>query len=172
MDDDDRAIDADFLRERFGLQPHPTCGFVAETYRSATRVPVDGLPAGFDGDRALGSALHFLVTADTHLQLHRIRSDQQYLFHLGDPIEVLQLRPDGTGRLDVVGADLRGGQLPMLAIPGQTFHLARLIDGGDWSFLSSTEWPGVEPPDVEVGDPDELASRYPDWAADLRRLLG
>ena len=63
--DDDRAIDADFLRERFGLQPHPTCGFVAETYRSATRVPVDGLPAGFDGDRPLGSALHFLVTADT-----------------------------------------------------------------------------------------------------------
>lgn len=170
--DDDQAIDADFLRTRFGLQPHPTCGYVAETYRSTQRVPVDGLPAGFEGDRPLGSALHFLVTADTHLQLHRIRSDQQYLFHLGDPLEVLMLLPDGSGSLHVVGPDLRAGQTPMLAIPGQTFHLARLVEGGSWSFLSSTEWPGVEPPDVEVGDPDELGDRYPDWAGDLRRLLG
>jgi uncharacterized protein len=170
--DDDRTIDAAFLRERFGLQPHPTCGYVAETYRSPQRVPAEGLPEGFDGGRPLGSALHFLVTPETHLQLHRIRSDQQYLFHLGDPLEVLQLRTDGSSSLQVVGSDLRAGQVPMLAIPGQTFHLARLVEGGAWSFLSSTEWPGVEPPDVEVGDPVELAARFPDRADDLRRLLG
>jgi hypothetical protein len=33
---------------------------------------------------------------------------------------------------------------------------------------ASTEWPGVEPADVEMGDINALAAKYPDVAEDLR----
>ena len=33
---------------------------------------------------------------------------------------------------------------------------------------ASTEWPGVEPADVELGNPDTLAARYPNVAAEIR----
>ena len=85
------------------MEPHPTCGFVAETYRSETRIASGGLPAPFSDGRPLGSALCFLVTPDAPVHLHRIRNDQLYHYYLGDPIEVLMLHADGTTECVVVG---------------------------------------------------------------------
>ncbi|MDQ3147996.1 MAG: cupin domain-containing protein, partial [Actinomycetota bacterium] len=61
-----------------------------------------------------------------------------------------------------MGADLRTGMRPQLLIPGGTFHTSRLPQGG-WALLASTEWPGVEPPDVEPGDPEALAASHRAW---------
>ncbi len=35
---------ADEVEAMLGLEPHPTCGFVAETYRSPLRISADALP--------------------------------------------------------------------------------------------------------------------------------
>jgi predicted cupin superfamily sugar epimerase len=161
---------ADEVKALLGLEPHPTCGFVAETYRSGDRVDVDGLP-GFEGSRPVGSALYFLVTPDAGIRLHRIRNDQLYHHYLGAPLEVLLLHGDGTSEVRTVGSDLRAGVRPQLLIPGGTFHTSRLPEGG-WALLASTEWPGVEPADVEQGDPAELARSHPDAAGWLRSLSG
>jgi hypothetical protein len=37
-----------------------------------------------------------------------------------------------------------------------------------WFLGASTEWPGVEPADVEFGNPDALAARYPGVAAEIQ----
>jgi predicted cupin superfamily sugar epimerase len=150
----------DEVRAMLGLEPHPTCGFVAETYRSTARVDVPG----FDGTRPAGSALYFLVTPEANIRLHRIRNDQLYHHYLGSPLEVLLLHADGGTETVVVGDDLRAGMRPQLLIPGGTFHTSRLPEGG-WALLASTEWPGVEPPDVEQGDPERLAASHPDAAS-------
>lgn len=160
-------LDPETIKRLLGLAPHPTCGFVSETYRSPTRIPGDAL-AGYDGSRPLGSALHFLVTPDANIRLHRIRADQQYLHHAGGALDVLLLYPWGDAEVRVVGSDLLAGQRPMLFIPGGTFHVSRLEPGAAWALLSSTEWPGVELPDVEQGDVDELALKFPAMADMLR----
>ena len=59
-----------------GLKRHPTCGFVAETYRSRQQIPRQALPASYEGSRPFGSVLYFMVTPDAQIRLHRIRSDQ------------------------------------------------------------------------------------------------
>ena len=64
--------------EMLGLTPHPTCGFVAETYRSLQHIPQQALPAVYEGSRAFGSVLYFMVTPEAQIRLHRIRSDQMY----------------------------------------------------------------------------------------------
>jgi predicted cupin superfamily sugar epimerase len=78
------------------------------------------------------------------------------------------LRADGTTERVVVGPDLRSGQRVQLLILGNTFHMARVIGQRHWFLGASTEWPGVEPPDVEIGDVDVLAEKYPATANDLR----
>ncbi len=55
-----------------------------------------------------------------------------------------------------------------LLIPGNTFHTARVIGQRLWFLGASTEWPGVEKVDVEIGDVKALAAKYPDVANDLR----
>lgn len=156
----DATLSADQVRDLLGLQPHPTCGFVAETYRSPDRIGRGGLPGPFADGRPLGSALLFLVTPDAPVRPHRIRNDQLYHHYLGDPLEVLAMYENGTHAVEVVGGDLRGGQRLQLFLPGGTFHTARLAAGGRWHLGGSTEWPGVEPPDVETADVDALSARF------------
>ena len=120
------ALTADDIKSLLKLTPHPTCGFVAETYRSAGRIPQRDLPQGFDGPRALGSVLYFMVTPAAHIAMHRILSDQMYHHYAGDPLEVLLLYPDGTGEVRVMGGDLAAGMRPQLVVPARTFHMSRL----------------------------------------------
>ena len=161
---------AEEVKSTLGLKPHPTCGFVAETYRSPLKVPAGALPEAYVGGvRPYGSALYFLVAPGAQIVMHRIRSDQLYHHYLGDPLEVLMLYPDGTGAVAVVGSDLEAGERPQLFVPGNTFHTSRLAAGGTgYALLASTEWPGVEPPDVEHGNVEELAAAYPNFREEIR----
>jgi hypothetical protein len=42
---------AEEVKAMLGLEPHPTCGFVAETYRSPSKIPATALPEACEGDR-------------------------------------------------------------------------------------------------------------------------
>jgi predicted cupin superfamily sugar epimerase len=159
---------AEEIKGMLGLKPHPTCGFVTETYRSSLKIAVESLPEAYESDRPYGSALYFLVTPNAQIVLHRIRSDQLYHHYLGASLEALLLYPDGSGEIVTVGSDLGAGERPQLFIPGGTFHTSRLAHGADYALLASTEWPGVEPPDVEHGDIQTLMDTYPDFREEIR----
>lgn len=154
----DTMSSAEQAIELLHLEPHPTCCYVAQTYRSPERIAPGGLPAPFDGGRPIGTALYFLVDRQRHVQLHRIRGDQLYHRYLGDPLEVLALFPDGSHAVEVLGPDVAARHKLQLFLPGGPFHTARLVTGGTWFLGASTEWPGVEPADVEVGDPATLTA--------------
>jgi predicted cupin superfamily sugar epimerase len=155
------TLSAQQIIDALGLRPHPTCGYVAETYRSKRHIPQPALPAVYASDRPLGSVLYFMVTPEAQICLHRIRSDQMYHHYLGDPLEVLLLYPDWGGEVRIVGSDLLAGMHPQLLIPSGTFHVSRLPMGGSYALLGTTEWPGFEPPDLELGDRNELIAAYP-----------
>ncbi len=162
-------LSADEIRRLLKLES-AMCGFVRITFVAQRQIAPGGLLAPFADGRPAGSALYFMVTPDAPVRLHRIRNDQLYHYYLGDPIEVLMLQVDGTSERVVVGPDRRGGQRVQLLIPGNTFHTARVIPESfrGWFLGASTEWPGVEPADVEIGDVEALAAKYPSAADDLR----
>ena len=149
-----------------GLTPNATCGYVRQTYVSAVALGAGTLAAPFAAARPLGSGLYFMVTPQQPVKLHRIANDQLYHYYLGDPLEVLLLR--GAGERVIVGPDLRAGHVVQLLIPGHTFHTARIIGTRQWFLGASTEWPGVVPSDVELGDAAALAAQFPAVAADIR----
>ena len=158
----------DRIRQLLGLEPHPTCGFVALTYRSRLSIPLSALPALYEGVRPYATALYFLVMPQAPVRLHRIRAEQLYHHHLGGALDVLMLHADGTGQVSTIGGDLEAGMRPQLLIPGGTFHAARLKGAAPWGLLGSTEWPGVEPADVEAGDVIALTRSHPGFAAQIR----
>ncbi len=162
------GLTAEEIRTLLKLEPHATCGFVRLTFVSQRRIAPGGLPPPFVDGRPAGSALYFMVTPDAPVRLHRIHNDQLYHYYLGDPIDVLMLQENGTSERVVVGPDLRGGQHVQLLIPGNTFHTARVIERRRWFLGGSTEWPGVERVDIEIGDVEALAAKYPRVADDLR----
>jgi len=163
-------LTADEICRLLDLEPNATCGSVRVTFVSEHSISAGGLQPPFADERPLGSALYFLVTPESPVRLHRIRNEQLYHYYLGDPLEVFLLHADGTNERVVVGPDLREGHRLQLLIPGSTFHTARVIGSRRWFLGASTEWPGVVPADVEIGQLDEIAEQYPSVAADLRAI--
>jgi predicted cupin superfamily sugar epimerase len=156
------------VRKLLDLSPNATCGYVRVTFVSKLKIAAGGMQAPFADGRPAGSALYFMLTPEEPVRLHRIRNDQLYHYYLGDPIEVLMLLEDGSAERHIVGPDLRKGHRVQLYIPGNTFHTARVTGERRWFLGASTEWPGVEPADVELGNPDVLAVRYPGVASEIR----
>jgi uncharacterized protein len=163
-------LTAEEVRRVLGLEPNATCGFVKLSFESPLPIAPGGLPAPFADGRPLGSALYFMVTPEAPVQLHRIRNDQLYHYYLGDPLEVFLLHASGNSERVIVGPDVRKGERVQLPIPGGTFHTARLAGRRRWFLGGSTEWPGVVPADVEIGDLDALAAKFPAVASELRAI--
>ncbi|GGL98593.1 cupin [Streptomyces fumigatiscleroticus] len=126
-------------------------------------------PAGPDG-RPAGTAIVALLTADDFSALHRLPTDEIWHFHLGDPLELLLLAPDGTARTAVLGPDVLGGQHPQLTVPARTWMGGRVAAGGAWTFFGCTMAPGFTSADYEHGDAADLTARYPRQAARIRDL--
>jgi uncharacterized protein len=166
------ALTAAQIIDLLGLAAHPTCGFMAESFRSPLRIPESALPAGFQGGREFGGCLCFLVTPEAPVRLHRIRSDQVYLHHQGEPLEVLLLREGGGHELTVIGPDMAAGMRPQLLVPGGAFHAARVAGLRGWSLMSTAVWARAEPSDVEMGDPARLTGSHPSAADAITVFAG
>ena len=158
-------LTAEEIRQVLDLEANATCGFVRVSFVADREIAAGGMAPPFAARRPAGSALYFLVTPEAPVKLHRIQNDQLYHYYLGDPLEVLLLK--GRGERVIVGPDLRAGHRLQLLIPGGTFHTARVIGARQWFLGASTEWPGVIPADVEMGDVPRLATQYPDVAAEI-----
>ncbi len=62
----DGTPDARAVIRLLGLRPHPAeGGYFAETYRADETVPAAALPGRYDGARAFGTAIYYLLTADS-----------------------------------------------------------------------------------------------------------
>jgi uncharacterized protein len=163
-------LTAEQIRKLLELEPNATCGFVKLTFVSPQALAAGTLPAPFAQARPVGSALYFMVTPQAPVRLHRIRNDQLYHYYLGDPLELFLLHANGTSERVVVGPDIGAGQRVQFLIPGNTFHTARLLGRGQSFLGASTEWPGVIPDDVEIGDLDALAAKYPAIAPEIKAI--
>lgn len=154
-----------------GLRPLPEeGGFYRESYRSEERLPPGSLPQRYAGARALATSIYYLVTPDSFSALHRLASDEVFHFHLGDPVDMLQLDPSGSGRVLVLGTDLGAGQRPQAVVPRGTWQGIRLAAGGEYALLGCSVAPGFDAADYEHGDREALLRAYPAFAEAIRRM--
>ena len=159
---------AERLKKILELKPLPIeGGYYVETYRSDEK-----LEAGQTGrgPRALSTAIFYLLTPDTCSRLHRLKADEIYHFYLGDPVELLQLSPDGTGRVVTLGPNLLKGMAVQMVVPGGTWQGSRLRRGGRYALLGTTMAPGFDLADCEFGERATLMRTYPDWSRQIIRL--
>jgi uncharacterized protein len=157
-------ITAEKLVKLLGLKPHPEGGYYRETYRSDEIIGKGALPERYTGNRRYGTAIYYLLTRETFSAIHRIKTDEIYHFYLGDPVELVQLRPDGSGCVVMLGNDIAGGAQVQAVVPRGAWHGARLAEGGNYALLGTTVSPGFEFADFEIGDRSELTHAYPSFS--------
>lgn len=154
-------LTADQIIALLNLTPHPKeGGYFIETYRSSETIPEKTLPSRYKGIRSFATAIYYLLTPETFSAMHRLQSDEIFHFYLGDPVEMLQLWPDGSGRLVILGSDILRGVQPQVVVPRGVWQGARLRSGGRFALLGTTVSPGFEFADYKSGQRDELTVSY------------
>ena len=155
----------DEIKALLKLEPHPVeGGFYRRTYTSAGSLD---LPRGW---RAQGTAIYYLLEPGTFSEMHVLDSDEIFHFYLGDPVEMLQLHPDGGSAVFVLGPDLGAGQHVQLVVPAGVWQGTRLTGDGKVALLGCTVTPGFDFADYRSGGYAELASRWPAEAEQIRKL--
>jgi uncharacterized protein len=155
------------------LEPHPIeGGFFRETYRSEGKIPGDCLPGGYVrcSGRSMGTAIYYLLTAETFSEMHRVPTEEVFHYYLGGPLRMLLLFPGGAGREVVIGPDVKGGQHPQFVVPAGIWQGSRLEPGAEFVLVGATMAPGFEYADYEQGRRDELIGLYPAFAEQIRQL--
>ncbi len=157
-------LTADKIIALLNLKPHPEeGGYFVETYRSSETISEKALPNRYKGVRSFGTAIYYLLTPETFSTMHRLQSDEIFHFYLGAPVEMLQLWPDGSGRILILGTDIMNGMKPQAVIPKGVWQGAKLIKDGKFALLGTTVSPGFEFVDYESGRRDELVKSYPQY---------
>ena len=165
------AMTADEIKRMLGLEPHPReGGYFMQTWKSEEQIPLAALPARYSGVRAAGTAIYYLLEPSTFSEMHRLISDEVFHFYLGDPVQMLQLQPDGSSRVVVLGSDLAAGMLPQLVVPKNVWQGSRLVPGGEVTLLGCTVSPGFDYADYETGKREDLLREYPKPAALIEAL--
>jgi hypothetical protein len=155
----------DEIKALLKLEPHPVeGGFFRRTYTSAGTVD---LPRGV---RAQGTAIYYLLEPGTFSEMHVLDSDEIFHFYLGDPVEMLQLHPDGRSALFTLGQDFTAGQHVQLVVPAGVWQGTRLIGDGKLALFGCTVTPGFDFADYRNASYAELASKWPEQAARIRQL--
>jgi uncharacterized protein len=164
-------LTADDLRQLLQLEPLTIeGGYFRETYRSAGQIPQSALPPAYKGPRAFSTCIYYLLTPDTFSLFHRLPGEEIFHFYLGDPVEMLELHPDGHGELITLGTDLRSGMRPQHIVPGNVWQGARLKEGGRFALMGTTVAPGFDYADYQAGNRDELCRQFPTFIDAIRSL--
>jgi uncharacterized protein len=154
--------------ERYQLEPlDHEGGYFRQVWRSGSRIDNqdlgDAYPAG--RDHPMGTLIHYLLTADSFSAMHRLPTAEHWLYHLGDPAEMLLLHPDGLGQLRILGPDLQAHQEIHLSVPPGSWQGTKPApqkDGCGYCFCSCMMVPGFEWTDFELGDAATLCRDYPE----------
>lgn len=155
-------VNASEIKTLLKLEPHPVeGGSFRRTYTSKQTVE---LPRG---TRPAGTAIYYLLEPGTFSEMHVLESDEIFHFYLGDPVEMLQLYPDGRSAVFTLGPDLAAGQHVQLVVPAGVWQGTRLIGDGKVALLGCTVTPGFDFADYRNGSYAELAEK---WRLEAERI--
>ncbi len=128
--------EVDALIAALDLAPHPEGGFYRETFRQPCH----------EGGRALATTILFLLPAGSRSHWHRVDAAEMWLWHAGQPLDLLI-----DDRRITLGGDVLAGQQPQGLVPAHAWQSAGAKDG--WALVTCMVTPGFDFVGFELAAP-------------------
>ncbi|WP_404337047.1 cupin domain-containing protein [Sphingomonas sp. MMS12-HWE2-04] len=132
--------DAREIIAKLGLAPHPEGGWYRETWRA---------PSG-SKERSAGTAIQFLLEAGQRSHWHRVDADELWLWHAGDPLDLLIEGEQGIAQIRL-GGDVLRGDVPQARVPAGRWQSTEARAG--WGLVSCVVVPGFDFAGFELAPP-------------------
>ena len=153
-----------------GLVSHPEGGWYRETYRAGESIPAAALPARFNGDRSICTAIYYLLEKGQVSKFHRIRSDELWHFYAGTQLTIHIFSPQSGYRTLLLGSDLKNGAVYQAVVPAGCWFGAEVSGEGGYSLVGCTVAPGFDFTDFEMAGREALLMEFPEQDGVIRRL--
>lgn len=151
--------------EKLQLLKHPEGGYYRETYRCATEMNVEGI----EGKRNISTAIYFLLQDNEVSHFHRIKSDELWFFHDGEPLEILILEK-GKLKISLLGKNIAEGESFHVVVPAGCWFASRIKCGKGFTLVSCTVAPGFDFRDFEMAEKEKLRNEYPEHKDLLEKM--
>ncbi len=152
----------EYIKKELNLIPLPLeGGFYSETYQSKEYLSPSALSPDHMGKRKLYSCIYYLLTSGSFSKLHRLPGDEIFHFYKGDPVEMLNIFPNGSHSIICLGNNLVKGEIPQFRVEGKVWQGCRLKEGGSYALLGTSMSPGFDFDDYEHGIRKELTEQFP-----------
>lgn len=139
------------------MLPHPEGGFYRENYRSEIRVQFPG----FEDSRNVATSIFFLLEKGNFSAMHRIKSDEIWHFYDGDPLEIIEISPEGTLNSTYLGRNVTKGEKLVYCVKSGNWFGSRPAKGSQYSLVGCTVAPGFDFIDFEMPTRDFFITQFP-----------
>ncbi|MBX3240080.1 MAG: cupin domain-containing protein [Chitinophagaceae bacterium] len=156
---------AETIIEKLNLTRHPEGGFYRETYRGEKSITLDNGKV-----RNTGTAVYYLLKDTDKSHFHKVSSDELWLFHQGEPLEIFMITNDGKLETKTLGNRLDLNEEPQVIITANVWFAARLKNEKGFALVSCIVAPGFDFDDYELGNKNELIKAFPNIKTEIEKL--
>jgi hypothetical protein len=156
---------AETIIEKLNLTRHPEGGFYRETYRGEKSITLDNGKV-----RNTGTAVYYLLKDTDKTHFHKVSSDELWLFHQGEPLEIFMITNDGKLETKILGNRLALNEEPQLIITSNVWFAARLKNEKGFALVSCIVSPGFDFDDYVLGNKNELIKAFPNIKSEIEKL--
>lgn len=155
---------AEKIAQTLGLEPLVgEGGLYKSTYQSDLKI----------GETVAASGIYFMLTGEGYSHLHRLPKDEMYHFYKGDAVELVELLPDGTHKVVILGQDITAGEQVQYLVKAGSWQGSKLRIGGEFALMGTTMTPAYEDSDYEhAKDINALINQYPKAKKEIQKVTG
>ena len=163
-------LDARYWIDKLQLSPHPEGGYYRQTYQADLTIEKRALPPEFGGDRAVATAIYFLLEGTDFSAFHRLRSDEMWHFYAGGALVVHVIDQNGEYSEIRLGSDLEAGDVFHAVVKAGCWFASRVQDPRSFALVGCTVSPGFDFADFEIGKRADLLQLYPQHRQVIEQL--
>lgn len=158
--------DIDKIIAHLNLTKHGEGGYFYETYRSKeSAINNEG------HDRSRMTSIYYLLTKECSLSYFVVnKSDLVLYYHLGDPLKIIFLTPEGKMREEILGTDICAGERPQIICPAGIWKAYDLM-GGSFALVGEAVGPGFDYADMKILKAQEVQQQYPEWDTQYNKYV-
>ncbi len=153
------------LIQTLDLKPHPEGGFYKETYRGSLEIEIENLKI-----RNSSTAIYYLLQDKDKSHFHKVLSDEIWLYHQGETVEIYEMDDSGNLITHHLGIDIENGEIPQIVISKNHWFAARIKSNTGYCLVSCIVAPGFEFEDFELANKEVLLKQHPHYQEIIEQM--
>lgn len=158
---------ADYFIKTLNMESHPEGGYFKESFVSQSKIKANTLH--IKEDRLLWTSIYFLLKTGEVSNFHRLKSDEMWYFHAGEPLTIYMISPEGYLIEKKLGLNIEKGETPQVLVP-KDYIFGSSMNNEGFSLVGCMVSPGFDFRDFELFKREDLLKMYPNHEEIIKKL--